>query len=600
MKSNLFLGSISASLLALTQAALPIVDLGYNVHQATLNSSGSGYFNFSNIRYAEPPVGPLRFNPPVAPSGRNTTVVSGGNNVMCPQAHPAWSADALKFLTAYLTGQNISSYTNPTVTQTPAMMNLSSVMMPDSQTSEDCLFLDVIVPEKVFNAKRNKTTNGYHGVSCQPGQNCTVHAGAPVLVWIYGGGYTGGSKTSEGNPASLISRSVENNGEGVVYVAMNYRLGLFGWLAGNENVTANVGLLDQKLALDWIQDNISLFGGDPSRVTVMGESAGGGSIMHHITSYAGMGSVPFQRAISQSPAFEPVIPEQSEALFSQVLGNASELTNRTVSTADDLRALSFESLFTLNAMLVGLSNYGLFSFGPVIDPTPGSYVPDIPIRLIANGSYHNVSIMVGHNSNEGIYFTPPSIQTQEESIRTFSILFPGANESTISTIVDDLYPPVYNGTYGYKNVIDRTSLVISNFLVTCNSYYLTKTLPSSYGYIFQVPPGLHGQDIAYTFFNGDSSTLNDGVVVNTTVATAFQRYLTSFAMTGLPVAEGVPDFTMYGDNSTVSSISSRVFSIPEIGEHIVDPGAMEKQCRFWAEAPYYNMPMHDGWSTDSH
>lgn len=81
---------------------------------------------------------------------------------------------------------------------------------------------------------------------------------------------------------------MENDGEGVVYVAMNYRLGLFvgpklqsveyvsdrsfqGWLAGNENVTANVGLLDQRLALDWVQDHIHLFGGDPSRVTVMGE-----------------------------------------------------------------------------------------------------------------------------------------------------------------------------------------------------------------------------------------------------------------------------------------------------------------------------------------
>ncbi|KAI9055325.1 hypothetical protein LZ554_000285 [Drepanopeziza brunnea f. sp. 'monogermtubi'] len=599
MKSNLLLGGISASLLALTQAALPVVDLGYTVHQATLNSSGSGYFNFSNIRYGEPPVGPLRFNPPVAPSGRNATVVSGGENVMCPQAGPAWAADALKFVTAYLTGQNLSNYTNPTMIQTPAIMNLSSVIMPDSQTSEDCLFLDVIVPEKVFNVTKTNTTSGYHEVSCQPGQNCTVYAGAPVLVWIYGGGYTGGSKTSEGNPASLISRSVENDGEGVVYVAMNYRLGLFGWLAGNENVTANVGLLDQRLALDWVQDNIYLFGGDPSRVTVMGESAGGGSIMHHITSYAGMGSVPFQQAIPQSPAFQPVIPEQSEALFSQVLGNASELSNMTVSTADDLRALSFESLFALNAILVGVSAYGLFSFGPVIDPTPGSYVPDIPIRLIANGSYHNVSIMVGHTSNEGILFTPPFIQTQEESIELFSLLFPGANESTISTIVDDLYPPVYNGTYGYKNAIDRTSLAVSNFLVTCNSYYLAKTLPSSYGYIFQAPPGLHGQDIAYTFFNGDNSTLNEGAVVNTTVATAFQRYLTSFAMTGLPVAEGVPDFTMYGDNSTVSSISSHVIFIPEIGEHIVDPGAMEEQCQLWAEAPYYNTPMEDGWYTYS-
>jgi hypothetical protein len=87
-----------------------------------------------------------------------------------------------------------------------------------------------------------------------------------------------------------------------------------------------------------------------------------------------VGSIPFQQAIPQSPAFQTFIPEQSEALFSQVLRNASELSNMTVSTADDLRALPFESLFALNAILVGLSNYGSFFFGPVIDPTPGQYI----------------------------------------------------------------------------------------------------------------------------------------------------------------------------------------------------------------------------------
>lgn len=167
-----------------------------------------------------------------------------------------------------------------------------------------------------------------------------------------------------------------------------------------------------------------------------------------------------------------------------------------------------------------------------------------------------------------------------------------------ATIVDDLYPPVYNGTYRYTSAIDRISFAISNFLVTCNTYYLAKTMASSYGYIFQVPPGLHGQDIAYTFFNGDNTTLNEGAFVNSTVATAFQRYLTSFAMTGLPVAEGVPDFVMYGGNSSISSISSQVFFIPDLGEHIVDPGATEEICQFWAEVPYYT-PTHEGWSTDS-
>ena len=103
---------------------------------------------------------------------------------------------------------------------------------------------------------------------------------AKLRRWIYGGGYTTGSK--DYNPAGLIERGED----GVIYVSLNYRLGAFGWLAGptfQSNGTANAGLYDQRLALEWVQQYIHLFGGDPNRVTVFGESAGGGSIMHQIT-----------------------------------------------------------------------------------------------------------------------------------------------------------------------------------------------------------------------------------------------------------------------------------------------------------------------------
>ena len=86
-------------------------------------------------------------------------------------------------------------------------LTISRLSAPAPLTSEDCLFLDVIVPESVYD-------------SCSD-------TGAPVLVWIYGGGYVAGSKFSAGNPATLISRSQDNGDEGVVYVALNYRLGLF-------------------------------------------------------------------------------------------------------------------------------------------------------------------------------------------------------------------------------------------------------------------------------------------------------------------------------------------------------------------------------------
>ncbi len=88
------------------------------------------------------------------------------------------------------------------------------------------------------------------------------------------------------SPAGLIKASEAGGGNGTIFVAINYRLGAFGWLAGSEIASdgnANAGLLDQRLAFEWVQKYICLFGGDPRRITVMGESAGAGSIMHHIT-----------------------------------------------------------------------------------------------------------------------------------------------------------------------------------------------------------------------------------------------------------------------------------------------------------------------------
>jgi len=150
-------------------------------------------------------------------------------------------------------------------------MNALAAIPPAAGTTEDCLFLDVMVPKSIFEGGNNKKKNG---------------TGAPVLVWVYGGGYTAGSKSGSGNPAGLLERSMTHGRDGVIYVAMNYRLGALGWLAGptfQEEGTPNAALYDQRFALQWVQDQISKFGGDPNKVTVIGESAGGGSIMHQVT-----------------------------------------------------------------------------------------------------------------------------------------------------------------------------------------------------------------------------------------------------------------------------------------------------------------------------
>lgn len=190
-----------------------------------------------------------------------------------------------------------------------------------------------------------------------------------ILSRIYGGAYTLGSKGV--NAAGLIKASQFNNASGVIHVAMNYRLGAFGWLAGptlqGMGGVSNAGLYDQRLALEWVQKYIHLFGGDPNQVTVMGESAGGGSIMHQITAYGGNKPSPFQRAIIQSPGLTPTVSQ-----FKQENKTQTFLSLLNVSTIEEARQLSSDDLINANSWQVGNASYSDYVWGPVVD---GLFVP---------------------------------------------------------------------------------------------------------------------------------------------------------------------------------------------------------------------------------
>ncbi|OAG41508.1 hypothetical protein AYO21_04210 [Fonsecaea monophora] len=559
MLLSVLLASIVASRGLAQGLKLPVVDLGYGLHQAIGYNDTLDVYNFSNIRYARPPTGSLRFTAPQPPLV-NRTLQDGSSGGTCPQAYPVWYLCGLALL-----GVSINS--------TDAC-DASLIPKPDPTEQEDCLFVDVIVPRKIFaNASKEHTK------------------GAPVMVWVYGGGFTFSKKYEDGNPAGLIQRSREEDvsGKGVVYVTFNYRGGAFGFLSGpniQSNGTANAGLLDQRMALEWVQQYIHLFGGDPKQVTVFGQSAGAGSIMHQITAYGGLkGSAPFQRAILQSPGFEPFPSHwEQDHLLQRYLG----LLN--VSTIQEARELPFATLSAANVELVATSPYGTFTFAPAVD---GDFVPGLPGNLLAQGNYDtSVRLMTGFNAHETLYFTDPASTNNSIFLSSITSTFPGIQASVADYVSQTLYPPVFNGSYPYSSFYERAELTLQESAFTCNTFFLqtagalSKVKSSGYGYRFSVPPAYHGQDVAYTYYNPSTA----GPSVNATIALYMQRVLTRFALTGNPNREndaaGATTMPAYFSHQTTSE-AGHILDLNVTGLNVIADPNDNDRCRWWQKSLYY-------------
>ncbi|THC90402.1 hypothetical protein EYZ11_010143 [Aspergillus tanneri] len=530
----------------------PEIDLGYEIHRAIVSNETPAIYSFLNIRYAAPPLDTLRFAPPAAPTTNRSAVLDGADDIICPQTSPAWLDTAVEFI------QGVSF-----VNVTPIDYSKAAVPALTPGTTEDCLFLDVRVSETVFNARK-------------------TGKGAPVVVWIHGGGYIQGYKSQEGSGRGLILASEQYNETGIVYVAINYRLGLFGWSSGptfGAQGQANLGLLDQHFALDWIQKYIHFFGGDPTRITVLAESAGSGSVLAHLTSYAGgRGPLPFSKAILQSPWMLP-FPDrrQQENLFQSVLRAAN------VTSFDALQRASSQVLMEANNVIGTRAPYGTFAFGPVIDGSTG-YLPGPPGILLQEGRFHSsVQPMVSYNLNEGILFASPFV-TNSSAFEAFIVdLFPESLSATVDRIATTLYPPpTPNGTanansaLGYATQPERVAAAFGDLVIRCNAMYLLNAYPqNSYAYRFGVPPGWHSNDEPYTFYEADSSSSSK---LDPKVAQALQGYLTRFAVHGDPNAVGLPPFRPYDRTTATVQELDRTY----IGPLKSDISALV--CKRWLEA----------------
>lgn len=312
----------------------PVVNTKYGKVRGLKNEAGS-LSKFQGIPFAKPPVGSLRLMKPTPPERWSETLDALHYKPSCEE-----------------------------VVQMYGLMQDEFKVFPTYQRSEDCLYLNVFVPGDLDTKVK-----------------------LPVMVYIYGGGNGIGNANSY--PGDVLSEV-----GGVVIVTFNYRVGLFGFAASDDGVIpGNMGLFDQHLAIRWVNENIEEFGGDASKVTIFGESAGADSVLSHLASPLS-GNL-FQGVLSQSPAAIKRLKSRSDQYakllhISQPVCGTPENSKALLAC---LQALSVEEFGGL------LSNFWFNYEYVVID---GEFLPEDPSDIFKKGDFDKSKVVtLGYNGDDG-------------------------------------------------------------------------------------------------------------------------------------------------------------------------------------------------------
>ncbi|KAI1609657.1 carboxylesterase type B [Exophiala viscosa] len=443
------------------------VNLGYGIYQG-YNNATTGLNLWKGIRYAAPPTGSSRWQAPKSPATNNGSVIQANQfGPICPQ------------------GQDTTN-----------------TLVPYNGTgaSEDCLFLNVYAPANA--------------------------SGLPVLFYIHGGGY------GRGNGQQDLSAIINANNDSFVGVSIQYRLGAFGFLAGDEvfrNGVVNAGLLDQHFALQWVQNYIHLFGGDPSHVTISGQSAGAGSVMLQDMAYGGsQGQSLFRNTIASSPylpmqyGYKDWQPSQAYYAFATMVGCAPTLPYgaHPGTIFDCLVSKDTSTLQNASATLSESGKYGTWCFLPVTD---GVFVQDLPSRQLLRKELNGLNLLVSNNALEGPAYTQPNITTEDDLVAWLQLTFPLFTNDDIAKVL--LYYPSSNAstdpnaplfaTTGTSDpsFINQSSVatgqqqrafaIYSETTFVCPSYWMAEAYSdfgrTSYKYQYSVPIAVHGSDLTAYF-----------------------------------------------------------------------------------------------------
>lgn len=321
----------------------------------------------------------------------------------------------------------------------------------------------------------------------------------PVLVWIHGGGFTQGSGGEE-----LYDGAALVGAQHAVLVTLNYRLGPLGFLAlpGLGDGTGAFGMLDQRAALAWVQDNAAAFGGDPANVTVLGESAGSISICLHLVSPDSEGL--FQRAVMESGSC--AIPfttlAQAEATGARLV--AAVGCDAGPDPLGCLRAVDANTLVTALAVSEATSFLESFLWFPPVD---GVFLSGQPAELLEQGAFTHVPLLLGTNTEEGTLLVRLGFPDLEEAGYADALR---ANVGDSADAVVAHYP-----VEAYPSVQDALAAVLTDGVFTCPTRRVASTFEAagqdvflySFGYGIEMPflSGLgafHGSEIPFVFGNG--------------------------------------------------------------------------------------------------
>lgn len=441
-----------------------------------LGTAADGLLVFKGIPFAKPPIGDLRWR--------------------APQPIKQWSGvlQADKFAPGPMQGGN-----------------------PPSGKSEDCLYLNVWTPAK---SKKEKV---------------------PVLVWIYGGGFGAGATSETTYNGKNLAK------KGVVLVSIAYRVGQLGFMAhpelsaeNPEKVSGNYGLLDMIAGLQWVKENIAAFGGDPDKVTIFGESAGGIAVSMLCASPLSKGL--FNGAISQSggsfgPSRLTTYPgENMKTLKVAENEGLAYMKNAGVTSIEKLRSIAVDKLPEGRGW-------------PIID---GWVIPDDQYKLYEADKYNDIPILIGYNSDEGSSFTRTKdpkefISDVEKRYGPFaeSLLkaYPVGTTSVPKTARDLSRDAAFGWqTWSWARLQAKTGKSKVFFYYFDQHPDHPKDSPY-YGF-----GSYHGQEVAYVFENLDKSnpqTSRSDLEISNLMGT----YWTNFAKYGDPNGKNIPNWPAFSNSN---------------------------------------------------